>query len=583
MTRIEDIKIFDHHDGKIKWNIKKDAVELYNNLKVHANGEIPTKIISERRPNEPQEILEYRKKIYKAKTQHPISKVETSLTKIRRSPDYKVDYSETETPYSLKDFSLQDYLEKKYPIYDNIDSWLFDECLQNVLIDTNAVCAILPMKYNGDITEMINAFAYIANVDEVIYFKENDYTIFESDKDITVVKNGIEKEYCIYVLSTQNEIVEYYIEETDRGKLFVELNRLTHNLGELQAFRFRGVFYKNEDGDVIWKSPINSMVIHLDEGARIYSDLQAEYVLHMHSEKWVINTNQCKKCDGFGKLKIGFSATKSDCTSCGGTGYEKVSPFQNHTINLDLSKPNSSIPPIPPTGYVQKSIEIAKILDEQYSKHLYQALEAINMQFLFEVPLSESGIAKQWDRDETDNFAYKVASILRYIRENVAYYINNLRYYYTIPDKDTRNKQLPKISIPEKYDLVNNALLIEEYKQLKDAKASPFILASKENEIALKMFSHDKEITTFTSLVYKLDPLYYISEDEKIMRLQNNGIEEVDYVVSSNIHKFIRRALSEDEKFAEKTYQEQVEVINSYAQEVINNNKPLQALVVDND
>ena len=54
---------------------------------------------------------------------------------------------------------------------------------------------------------------------------------------------------------------------------------------------------------------------------------------------------------------------------------------------------------------------------------------------------------------------------------------------------------LPKISIPQKYDLVNNALLIEEYKAAKDAKLSPVILASMEVEIALKRFSHDRSVT----------------------------------------------------------------------------------------
>jgi len=579
MITLDKIDILAHHEGKIDWEIAEDARKLYNALKTHANGEVPKDIIAERRPNEPDEIKNYRFKIYAAKTEHPVSKVTTSLSKIRRSPDWKVDYSKSEFPSFLDGSNLKDYLEEQFPIYDNIDSWLFDEALQNVLIDANAICSIVPLKFKVESNEFIKPVPFIANVDDVVYFKESEYVIYETDRDIKITVDGIKKEFDIYVLSTRNEIIEYYILETKDSKVVTEINRYTHELNELQAFRFRGLFYKNEDGDVIWKSPINSMVVHLNEAARIYSDQQAEYVLHMHSEKWTINTNTCKKCNGSGKQRIGLSMTSSDCNGCNGSGFEVVSPFKNHSINVDLHKPNASIPPIPPAGYVQKSIEIAKILDEQVTKNLYQALESVNMQFLFNVPIDQSGIAKQWDRDETDNFAHKVASILQYVRENVAYYVNNLRYSVIIPDAETREKQLPMVSIPQKFDLVNNALLIEEYKQAKDANMSPIILASMEMEISLKRFSHDSEVSTFTKLVYKLDPLYSITEDDKIMRLSNKGITESDYIISSNIQKFVRKALTENENFDELEYSEQVKIMNEYAKEVMNTNSNEQALL----
>ncbi len=582
--KLEEIDILAHHEGKIEWEIAEDARKLYSALKTHANGEVPKDIISERRPNEPDEIKNYRYKIYAPKTEHPISKVTTSLSKIRRSPDWKVDYAKSEIPVFLEGKSIKDYLEDEFPIYDNIDSWLFDEALQNVLIDANAICSIVPLKFNVEANEFIKPVPFIANVDEVIYYAESEYVIYKTDRDIKVVVDGIKKEFDIYVLSTRNEIIEYYILEAKDAKIVTEIHRYTHGLNELQAFRFRGLFYKNEDGDVIWKSPINSMVTHLNEAARIYSDQQAEYVLHMHSEKWTINTNTCKKCNGTGNTRVGLSITNSICGSCNGTGFEVVSPFKNHSINVDLHKPNSQIPPIPPAGYVQKSIEIAKILDEQVTKNLYQALESVNMQFLFNVPIDQSGIAKQWDRDETDNFAYKVASILQYVRENVAYYVNNLRYSVIIPDAGTRKKQLPTVSIPQKYDLVNNALLIEEYKAAKDAKLSPVILASMEVEIAMKRFSHDESVNTYTKLVYELDPLYCVTEDEKLLRLQNKGITETDYIISSNIHKYVRMALIEDENFATLPYRDKMEVMNKYAAQTMQaNSVTADLLAPDNE
>ena len=579
--KLEEIDILAYHKGKIEYKPKKETVKLYKSLKTHANGEVPMEIIDVRRPNEPEEIKAYRYGIYAPKTEHPISKVQTSLSKIRRSPDWKVDYSKAEAPTFLGDDTLEDYLETDFPIYDNIDSWLFDECMQNALIDTNAVCAIVPLKYNIPATEMMKPIPIIFNSDEVIYFQEEEFIIGKTDRTIDIQRDNFKQTYDVYLISTRNEIVEYYLLD---GEKITEIQRFTHNLDRLLGFKFRGLFHMNIDGFVIWKSPIQSMVTHLNEAAREYSDLQAEKVLHIYSEKWTINTNTCTKCNGLGRVKNpGFSTTNSTCKSCNGTGFEAISPFKSHSINVDLGKPNTSIPPIPPAGYIQKDTAITKILEESVNKHLYMALEAVNMQFLYNVPINESGISKQWDRDETDNFAYKVASILKYIRENVAYCTNELRYYFLIPSHEQREKMLPKISIPQKYDLVNNALLIEEYKAAKDAKLSPVILASMEVEIAMKRFSHDESVNTYTKLVYELDPLYCVTEDEKLLRLQNKGITETDYIISSNIHKYVRMALIEDENFATLPYMDKMEVMNKYAAQTMQANSVTADLLAPNN
>ena len=62
--------------------------------------------------------------------------------------------------------------------------------------------------------------------------------------------------------------------------------------------------------------------------------------------------------------------------------------------------------------------------------------------------------------------------------------------------------------------------------------------------------------------MYELDPLYCVTEDEKLLRLQNKGITETDYIISSNIHKYVRMALIEDENFATLPYMDKMEVMN---------------------
>jgi hypothetical protein len=54
--------------------------------------------------------------------------------------------------------------------------------------------------------------------------------------------------------------------------------------------------------------------------------------------------------------------------------------------------------PTPPAGYIQKDVEIIKIQDERIKNKIYNSLSALNMEFLAETPLNQSGKAKEVDR-----------------------------------------------------------------------------------------------------------------------------------------------------------------------------------------
>ena len=74
-------------------------------------------------------------------------------------------------------------------------------------------------------------------------------------------------------------------------------------------------------------------------------------------------------------------------------------------------------------------------------------------------------------------------------------------------------------------------------------KLNPAILNAMEVAYATKAFNNDLDIAHYVGLILKLDPLSGISEDDKMSRLSNNGITQLDYVVSSNINKFVATAV----------------------------------------
>lgn len=86
----------------IKHKSFPETVKLYNDLKIHFDGTTPDSLIDQYRPNESKTIKEYRVANHRAKTKGTCNKILSSLSKIRRSQDWNIEYDEKELPASIK-------------------------------------------------------------------------------------------------------------------------------------------------------------------------------------------------------------------------------------------------------------------------------------------------------------------------------------------------------------------------------------------------------------------------------------------------------------------------------------------------
>jgi hypothetical protein len=238
-----------------------------------------------------------------------------------------------------------------------------------------------------------------------------------------------------------------------------------------------------------------------------------------------------------------------------------------------MVRPNSTIEgvqqvPTPPAGFIEKDVEIIKLQQGSVDTHIVNGLASINFEFITTTPLNQSGTAKEVDKDELNNTVHSVAEdIVRcmdWVYWMTARYRYGLLYQY-----DDVVEMVPKVSVPEKYDILSSLHLEEQFGRLKTGKANPAILNAVEIELANKAFNNDPEVSELVQLVLSLDPLANISEEDKMVRLSNKGITQAVYVVSSNIQEFVQRAIAEKPGFAEMELTQQKEIIMGYAQEQI--------------
>jgi hypothetical protein len=543
----------------------------------HSDGVYPQELIECRRPNEPDEVKCYREKIWVPKTKPTFWRIISSLSKIRRSPDWSIKYKEdlaSKFPRIRKGETLEDYTEKNFPYFTSVTNWLFSVCLKPYLTDPNGVIMVMPLTTEVDPTEFLKPYPEIFACCDVIEYVEGDHAILRDPQGCWYTVRSGRKDHSYkgesyYVVDSER--IQKYDQTDNRGNYGLVLD-YPHGLGRVPFFKLGGIIREAQGDNFLYESRIAGILPELDEAIREYSDLQAAKVLHVYPEKWQYTSNECTTCKGTGRrmnpsfTEGGTAPAQLDCDTCKGQGYVASGPYSVQLLKpAGMGLPN---PPTPPAGYVEKDSEIIKLMEDSVRQHIYDALAAINFQELASVALSQSGVAKAVDRDEQNNTVHAIAEDLVKIMDSIYSLIADYRYKDLYSMEEIK-EMLPSIAVPDKYDLFSIKNLQEDLKQAKDSKLNPVIQNAMEVDYAGKLFNNDTSVRDMVSLVIKLDPLPNISEDDKMSRLSNKGILPQSYIISSNINEFIQRAIDEDPDFASKPLKDQKAVMMRYADEVL--------------
>lgn len=567
-------------DGQKLSLIYGEALKLSNDLRIHADGEVPIRLIKKARPNESEAVQKYREEIYEAETQNPIERVVSLLEKIRRSPDWMMRFDNEIPKIIRREETLEAYLTKNYPVYQDIEYWLFEEVLRTLALDANAVIAVIPMEFSISAVDYIKPIARVFNSRNVIDFVADEYAVLKTD-ELSSLMNPTEQQQHLSALSAVKNIASedaftagqvYYVintsmyqkwERTSEGKYQLTA-QFNHNLGRLPAFQVPGKFVKRVGKYTLKKTPLYAMLPHLNKAARESNDLDAGVVMHLFLQKWIINNNECKPCHGTGVTPSPNGPT--NCKTCGGTGMATgKSPFNE--LHIKAQALGEKGVPIPPAGYVELNPEILRLQSERVEAHIYRALAAVNMEHLADVQLNQSGTAKEYDRDDLNNMIYTFATMLSNVANSTVSLICDLRYQGIIPNAQEREKLLPVIPVPEKFDVINSSFLITEYQSAKTAGLNSIILAEMQKEISQKKFYANPDVAAFVGTVMELDPFPDKTVEEKGLMESQGLATKTDVILSNYISEFVRRAQREHPNFHEFKGEEKRKILAAYAEE----------------
>jgi len=553
--------------------------EFAEKIAVHAQGKTPRKLIGERRPNESEATKKYRENIFVPITQEAITKVLNSLSKIRRSQDWIIQH-EKDLPKQVKsDESLENYFDYNYPQFTSLTNWAFSELLHRSLIDANSLCAVVLKDLPESAGEYLKPQVELFSSEQIMNYDVGEWYVLKSADTIQErANNGVVYNREIYYVITKTTIARY--NQTTNGNYTLQFE-YNHNMGFTPVCKVGGIYFDRKNNDTVQVSRIASMIPFLDEAAREYSDLQAEIVQHIFSEKIVYTSNECPVCKAnplsLGKDENGNPKT---CTKCNGAGrVSGASPYGVWEVTMGNFGENPV--PTPAIAYVQKGTEIARLQNDRVNEHIYKSLSSVNMEFLAQSPLNQSGRAKEIDKDELDNFVNSVAEDIVFVMDFVYKCGNEYRYSRIVPDKEARQKMLPKIPVPERFGLLSSSVIMREIQSAKSARVNPVLVKNMEIDYAMKNFNANPEIAYELQSVFELDPFYGFTQQEKIAMVNSNGITETDYIISCNIAQFVQKAMKEFDDFNTRTFAQKRQIMENYAEEVKQANSVKEAIYSD--
>lgn len=560
----------------------KDTVKIMKQIRDHADGNFPGEIISKVRPSEPLKVAEYRKEIFEAITKETISRIVTCLSKIRRSPDWAILYDPKKFAAGIiPDEQPDKYFEENYPNnFKSLTNWMFAVCMKFYLTDANGVCLVMPL--NPEVAqaeiknEYLKPYPYLFHSDLVLDYQENDYCILKSeDKSTYILPDGTVKDDGDIFFVVTTEVIIRYEQTDDKGTLTPVLEYY-HQLGYMPAFKMGGIFKKAMKNTFIYESRIQPIVPRLNKAIREDNDLDISVVRHLFPEKWEYTSFDCPSCNGVGKITsmsagVGGIASVTKCNDCGGAGKMVSSPLQTHMI-----KPagvGEQQVPNPPAGYIIKDMKIVELQAQRVEEHIYKALCAINLDNLAKIPTNQSGVAKAYDKDDTNDFVHGIAEDTVGIMDRIEYISFDYRYSVIVPDPVKRRAAIPEINVPEKFDLFSVETLMDEYTKARNANINPLVILQMEKEIITKRFSTNPEIRNMLIAISALDPFGGMNNADKILNFTNKLATQEDMVISANVISFVARAKFENDDFYSNptkwTFDKQRALMVTYAQEKI--------------
>lgn len=543
----------------------KKAVELADEMSWHVYGNKPVELLKRVRPREDPAIAQYRLDSYEPITQSICKKGISILHKVFNSKLYSIRFDD-----DLKSQELKKYTLEEYPRFNSVVNYLSNFSLKKMIADANGVFLVQPYYYGIKGNERVKPI--------VTAYGSRDIFLLD-DKYILFFDKFEKKDNETYFTFVDKTIIKKFSVKQNGQTLEIgNLDEYTHNFGEIPVWSLGGEYSDKEYG--LLESYFSPAIPFWNEAINDHSDVTGAYRMHMWPQKWEV-ADECEyveddkyPCNG-GYIFNADKGTKHQCPSCKGAGRKSLkSAYETYWVNRDNFKAQDGTANVDvPFGYVSVPVEATKMLEDKANRNLEMGLNALAMDVVNTIGENQSGISKEIDRTELNDFLQKIADQYFEVHlPNIYYYFVKYMFGVEIGPVEVRKLE-PEISKPTQFDIYSTTELTKQFAEAKTAKLNPSYLSTKQAEIQNREFQTHPELLERLNLELYLDPISEVTRDEVGLMITNGTITKETAIIHDNIKMFIQRAFEEDKGFAKKKPADQKATLDKYAKEVIESTK----------
>lgn len=531
--------------GKKKHRHKSydQTVELAKEMAPHAFGTDPGEKLRDYRPNQPTEILEYRKRSYEPKTHQEFEKAEGAARRIFSDAVTGVDYPDNLPPL-LAAYEPKKYFEGMFYDGKSVLHYMSQVALPVMLGDPNAAIVLLRVSADSE-TEPYRVKPVLYLCERVYDYRAEQYYLIltEEKSEVMVGQTPVMRgNVFLYINKTQTWRIIQVGQEKD-GKYEAAL--IEQRTDEVITARLLGGVAISFSDHNFYKSFFAPAVPSWNVALRQYSDLQACIARAAFPQR-VLSYMTCPQCNGEGKI---HNETCGTCHGTGRIGGNVASPFTDIEIehnrrDENRPKPADLVHVVPEDttylDFLQKSIK-AEYESAMASLHL-QAMEGVNE--------LNSGRAKEIDRSDQNEF-FKSIAAQAYDIVDFIYEAGMVQRYGEVSNISA-SELVPQVHRPLSFDFASVDTLIEESKRAKEAGLSMAYLKQVDRQIAIRQYGAESETALKIIATIDHDP-YYKQNPEELMAAnavsQSTAVDPDQYFVSLNIDRIVTLAIERNKRF----------------------------------
>ena len=559
--------------------------EIAEELEPHFDEDYPKKLLRVQHPGEQPWMKDYRKERWQPKTRTATGRVFTTLQKIQQADDFKVqfkeDFKETGIAETNPKGTLKQYLTYDLPKYKSIETFTFSIGLSKYLENPNAAIFIGP-DIESWIKEPLNQGAAInweepfpqIFEEEDILFKDEYTLIVKLDQYKAKDMNGNYMKWDQFLTITEMGLVltrqiKPYAKDVDPfDQYFID-----HDFKAYPVVTVGSVICEIEDGQIVYDSVLTPCLPAWNDALFGNDDFLVNKALHSNPIFWRYKNSPCKTCNGTGVRINKGDNTQSTCSTCNGNGLgSEGSPFA--TIEINLQKKNATNPDVQtptgaPAGYIQLDIAALEFQKKEIDDDIYRGFQAIGLELLANVPMAQSGIAKQYDRKEINTFFFQVAVHLGYLIEIMSELTFLQRYASEIDNglvnQDQIKANTPNVVIPTDYDIITTEVLSANLSQAIKDGFDPIITNGLTKQYTEKVFGENSYQMKLIAVKSVIDPLPYMTTEEKLVLKDSMGCSDLDYVTSAYLPAFVNQLIEGNPEWLDADRKKQRADVNTLA------------------